>query len=173
MDIDGEDVFANLALARVQYFSRAEFRRTAEQVLARRPNNAEVLSLIGVMFTVAGDARGRTLVERAIEQSPRPPGTYYAGLAVARLGSREYDEALAAALRIDSPNWVAGHAIVSSVAALAGRDDIAVRARDRQRELSAPEGQDPRAILARWPMDEALRAELARGLDAADRIGTQ
>ena len=174
MDIDGENVFANLALARVQFFSHAEFRGTAEQVLARRPNNTEVLSLVGVMFIVAGDvSRGRALVERAIELSPRPPGTYYSTLATARLASREYDEALAAALRIDSPNWVSGNAIVASVAALAGREDIAVRARDRQRELSATQGQDPRAVLARWPMHEALRTELLRGLDAADRIGAQ
>jgi tetratricopeptide (TPR) repeat protein len=174
MDIDGEDVFANLALARVQFFSRAEFRRTAEQVLARRPNNTEVLSLIGVMYISAGDvARGRALVERAIELSPRPPGTYYSTLAVARLGSGQYDEALAAALRIDSPNWLSGHAIVASIAALAGREDIAVRARDRVRELSVIEGQGPRAVLARWPLDDKLAAELLRGLDAAERIGTQ
>src|SRR6185503_6289618 len=174
MDIDGEDVFANLALMRVQFFTHAEFRGTAEQVLARRPNNTEVLSLVGVSFIAAGDvARGVALVDRAIELSPRPPGTYYSALAIARLSSGEYDEALAAALRIDSPNWLSGHAVVASTAALAGREDIAVRARDRQRELSATEGQEARAVLARWPLDEALRAELERGLDLADRIGTQ
>jgi TolB-like protein len=174
MDIDGENVFANLALARVQFFSRVEFRGTAEQVLARRPNNTEVLSLVGAMLVNAGDvARGRALFERAIELSPRPPPTYYGGLAFARLASREYDEALAAALRMDSPNWVSGNAILASAAALAGREDIAVRARDRQRELSATQGQDPRVVLARWPMHEALRSELLRGLEAAERIGAQ
>jgi hypothetical protein len=117
--------------------------------------------------------RGSALADRAIELSPRPPGTYYASKAFAHLRSGKYDEALAAALRIDAPNWVIGHGIVASIAALAGRDDIAVRARDRLAELSPAGGQEPRALIERWPMAERLRAEFTRGLDLADSIGAQ
>jgi len=172
MDIDGDNLFANLALARVQFFSRSEFQRAAEHALARRPNSTEALSLVGTMFVLGGDlARGLPLVDRAIELSPRPPGIYYAAKALGHLRGGEYDEALAAALRIDSPNWPMGHAITTSMAALAGREDIAVRERDRLRTL-AGSGQELRAVTERWPIDERLRTEFRRGLDLANRIET-
>jgi TolB-like protein len=174
MDIDGDNLFANVALARVLFFSRAEFERAAEQALARHPNNTDALALVSTIMILDGDlTRGSALADRAIELSPRPPGTYYASKAFAHLRSGKYDEALAAALRIDAPNWVIGHGIVASIAALAGRDDIAVRARDRLAELSPAGGQEPRALIERWPMAERLRAEFTRGLDLADSIGAQ
>lgn len=174
MDIDGENLFGSLALARVQFFSRTEFRRTAEQALALRPNNAEVLSLVGTMFALTGDlARGRELIDRAIALSPKPPGNYFAGKALAHISAREYDEALAAALRIDAPNWLMGHSIVASAAALAGRPDIAARQNERLRELGSASGQDTSATVQRWPIDEELREEFRRGLAAASASGTQ
>jgi tetratricopeptide (TPR) repeat protein len=171
MDIDGENLFANLALARVQFFSRAEFRRTAEQALALRPNNAEALSLVGTMFALSGDlVRGRELIDRAIELSPKPPGNYYGGKVLAHIGAHEYEDALAAALRIDAPNWAIGHTIVASAAALAGRADLAARQSERLRELSTSSGRDTSNVAARWPIDEQLRAEFDRGLVAAQPV---
>jgi adenylate cyclase len=173
MDIDGDNLFGNLALARVQFFSGADFRPTAEQALALRPNNAEALSLVGTMYALTGDlTRGRELIDRAIALSPRPPGNYYAGKALAHIGSREYDEALAAALRIDAPNWLMGHTIVASAAALAGRADIAAREGQRLRELSTVSGQNA-ATAQRWPIDEALRAEFNRGFAVAQAAAAQ
>jgi len=172
MDIDGERLFANLALARVQFFSRTDFRRTAEQAIALRPNSAEALSLVGTMLAFTGDVvRGREMIDRAIELSPRPPGSYFAGKALAHVGAREYDAALAAALRIDAPNWLMGHTIVASTAALAGRPDIAARESQRVRELSAASPQDSATAVQRWPIYEELRQEFRRGLAAAN--GTQ
>jgi TolB-like protein len=174
MDIDGERLFANLALARVQFFSRTDFRRTAEQALALRPNSAEALSLVGTMLALSGDVvQGRQMIDRAIELSPRPPGSYFAGKALAHIGAREYDAALAAALRIDSPNWLMGHSIVASAAALAGRPDIAARESARVRELSAASPQDTATAVQRWPIYEELRQEFRRGLAAASVSGTQ
>ena len=171
MDIDGDNLFANLALARVQFFSRGDFQRTSEHALELRPNSTEALSLVGTMFVLGGDlARGRPLVDRAIELSPRPPGIYYAAKALGHLRGGEYDDALAAGLRIDSPNWAMGHAVVTSLAALAGREDIALRERARLRELVAGGSQELRALTERWPIDEALRTEFRRGLELANQI---
>jgi TolB-like protein len=174
MDIDGERLFANLALARVQFFSRTDFRPTAEQAVALRPNSAEALSLVGTMFAMSGDVvRGREMIDRAIELSAKPPGNFFAGKALAHIGAREYDAALAAALRIDSPNWLMGHAIVASAAALAGRTDIAARENERLRELGSVSGQDMATAVQRWPIDEALAQEFRRGLAAARASGTK
>ena len=174
MDIDGERLFANLALARVQFFSRTDYRATAERALALRPNNAEALALVGTMLAFSGDVvRGREMIDRAIELSPKAPGNYFAGKALAHIGAGEYDAALAAALRIDAPNWLMGHTIVASSAALAGRTDIAARENVRLGELSAGAGQDMAAAAQRWPIDEDLRREFRRGLAAAAASGTQ
>jgi len=174
MDIDGERLFPNLALARVQFFSRMDFRRTAEQVVALRPNSAEALSLVGTMFALSGDVvRGREMIDRAIELSAKPPGSYFAGKVLAHIGEHDYEAALAAALRIDAPNWLMGHSIVASAAALAGRTDIAARESARLRELSSTSGQDTATTVQRWPIDEALAQEFRRGLAAARASATQ
>jgi adenylate cyclase len=174
MDIDGGRLFANLALARVQFFSRSDFRPTAEQALALRPNNAEALALVGTMFALSGDVvRGQEMIDRAIALSPKAPGNYFAGKALAHIGAHEYDAALAAALRIDAPNWVMGHMIVASAAALAGRTDIAARESLRIGELRASAGQDTSAAVQRWPIDEALREEFRSGLAAASVAATR
>jgi tetratricopeptide (TPR) repeat protein len=167
MDIEGENVLANLALARVQFFSGADFVRTAEQAVALRPNNTEALSLVGSMLVLGGDlARGSEFVDRAIELSPKAPGNYYASQAMARLRARRYEDALASALRIDSPNWPTGDFIVMAAAALAGRADIAARARERLGEAAA--GAAPATLFARWPVVDDLRAEFRRGLEIAN-----
>jgi hypothetical protein len=63
-----------------------------------------------------------------------------------------------------------GHAVVTSLAALAGREDIALRERARLRELLAGGSQELRALTERWPIDETLRTEFRRGLDLANQI---
>jgi adenylate cyclase len=167
LDVDGASVLGSLALARVQFFSRAEFVRTAEQALTLRPNNAEALAMVGSMHVLAGSAaRGTELLEHAIALSPRVPGNYHASLALGQLRLGRYDDALASALRIDSPDWPMGLVVVTATAALAGRDDIAVRSRQRLLEISGG-GQTLATTFERWPTEPALRSEIARGLQLA------
>ncbi len=78
MDIDGDNLHANLALANVQFFSGADFREVAERVLRTWPDNGEAQAFVGAMFIVTGEtARGRALVERAIESTPKAPSGYH------------------------------------------------------------------------------------------------
>ncbi|HSC14543.1 MAG TPA: hypothetical protein VLI71_05460, partial [Gammaproteobacteria bacterium] len=62
MDIDGENLHANLALASVQYFSGADFRELADRMLAAWPDNAEAQAFLGAMFLLSGETeRGHAL----------------------------------------------------------------------------------------------------------------
>jgi tetratricopeptide (TPR) repeat protein len=168
MDIDGDNLLANLAMARVQYFSGDEFERMGERVLALRRDNAEGLSLIGAMHVIGGDLdRGLAMVERAISLAPNAPGGYYATQALGLLRAGRNDEALAAALRIDSPSWPMGHLIVTATAALAGRAEVAQRSRERLLAVHPQIEPELPAVLDRWRVAPDLRVALRRGLEAA------
>ena len=153
MDIDGENLHANLALAGILYFSGDDFRDVAERILAAWPENAEAQAYVGALFILSGETdRGSALVANAIEWTPEVPSGYFASSALVALREHRYDDALASALRIDSPDWPLGHLILAAAAALGGRLDLAVRARERLVELDptiAKTATRPAAPLAR------------------------
>ena len=168
MDIDGDNLHANLALANVQYFSGADFRELAERVLAAWPDNAEAQAFLGCMFLLSGETqRGHALVATAIKWTPEPPSGYYASSALAALREQRYDDALAFALRMDSPDWPLGHIIVAAAGALGGRPDLAKRARERLIELDPTVATNVPDVLRRWRIEPVLAGELERGFAAA------
>jgi adenylate cyclase len=170
LDIDGENYLANLALARVRFFSGdlEGFARSTDRVLALDPNNAEALVLIGTLLAVAGSSeRALQLVEKALALSPRPPGLYYLAQAVTDLRAGRADDALSWALRMDAPNWYITPLIVAASAGLAQRDDVAARATTRLLELYPGFPERARTELAKWQLDPPLLETILRGLRAA------
>jgi TolB-like protein len=170
LDIDGENFLANLALARVRFFSGdlEGFARSADRVLALDANNAESLALIGTLIAISGPSeRALPLVHKALALSPRPPGLYYLALAVTDLRAGRADDALSWALRIDAPNWFITPLIVAASAGLAERHDVASRATARLLELYPDFARDARAELAKWQVDPPLLDKILRGLRAA------
>lgn len=168
MDIDGDNLHANLALAIVQHFGGADPRDVAERVLTRWPENAEARAYIAAIFVLSGEtARGRQLIEAAIDWTLQVPSGYYATLSLAALSERRSGDALAAALRIDSPDWKMGHIVLAAASALGGRLDLAARARARIIETDPEIESALPKVLGRWRMEPALIAELERGFAAA------
>jgi len=168
MDIDGDNLFANLTLVWVQYHSGAAFMRAAQRLQRSHPNSPEVLSAIGTMLVLTGEwERGRPMLLRAIELTSKPPAGYYAGLALADLRAQRFEDALAAALSIDAPDWHLGHLILAVTAARAGRTDVAERARARLVELYPQIEEALPIVFERWRVEPVLRQELRSGLIAA------
>jgi adenylate cyclase len=162
MDIDGNSMLGNLALARVQFFNREDFQRAADRALALRPNNAEVLSFIGALLVYTGETRrGLELTQRAIELVPKPPAPYYTILAMGAIREGRFEDAMAAALKIDSPTWPAGYLVVAAAAGLAGR------ARARALEISPRVEEGIPILLDRWRIDGGFRETLERGFAIA------
>ncbi len=168
MDLDGENLHANLSLAVVQHFGGVDSLDVAERVLATWPENAEAQAYLGAMFVLRGEtARGKQLVERAIEWTPKVPSGYYATLALAALREQRYADALAAGLRIDSTDWKLGDVVGAAAGSLGGRPDLAARARARVLALDpAFEASLPEA-LGRWRMEPKLLMEIQRGFALA------
>jgi adenylate cyclase len=168
MDIDGQNLHANLALAGTQYFSGADFGEVAERMLAAWPENAEVRAYIGAALVLSGEtSRGSALVAEAIEWTPEVPSGYYAVSSLAALREHRYEDALAFALRIDSPDWALGHLIVAATGALGGRIDLAARARSRLVELDPAIATKLPEVLRRWRVEPLLQGDIERGLAAA------
>jgi adenylate cyclase len=168
MDIDGESLLANLALARVQYFSDTGFQNAADRALVLCPNNIEALHLVGSLHVLSGDGkRGLAMVDRAIALAPDAPGSYYAAKALGHLREREYERAVEAALSMDAPDWHIGQIIVTATAGLAGRAELAERSRARLLELFPDIERQLPSVFERFRVAEDLREEVLRGLRAA------
>jgi hypothetical protein len=124
--------------------------------------------LLASFFVLSGEtARGRELVDRALASTERPPSGYHATRALAALREGNVDEALAAALRLDSPDWPLGHFVVAAIAASAGRMDLARRSRARAIELEPAIATTYVAAVKRWRVEPVLAAQLARGFEQA------
>lgn len=171
MDIDGQNLHANLALCAAQYFSGAEFRDVAARALKTWPEHAELAGFLGGLLILSGDTkRGDALVAEAIEWTTKVPSGYYATRSLAALREQRFDDALALALRIDAPDWALGHFIVAAAGALGGRSDLASRAYDRLVELDEKGGPSLTDALERWRVEPVLAGELERGVAAAAAV---
>jgi hypothetical protein len=85
------------------------------------------------------------------------------------LRERKYDEALALALRMDSPDWPLSYIILSAAGSLGGRADLAARAREHLVELEPAIATKLPELLRRWRVEPVLADELERGFAAAAR----
>ena len=169
LDIDGDDLLGNLALARVRFFSGDfdGFERSATRLLALGPNDQQTIGLLGALWAIAGRVdRGLPLIERA-SRSPQPLPAAYVGRAVIDLRNGRPQDALEWALKVDSPNWYIAPMLVAASAGLAGRQDIAQRAVDRLLILYPGFPEHAREEISKWQPDPSLLAALLRGLTDA------
>jgi len=117
---------------------------------------------------LSGDGkRGLAMVERAIALAPNPPGSYYAAQALGLIRQGDYEAAVAAALRMDAPDWHIGQIVLAASAGLAGRQEVADRAYARLLELYPAIDQDLPNVFERFRVVPELQEQVRRGLTAA------
>jgi TolB-like protein/Flp pilus assembly protein TadD len=129
---DGEDPWAHQALGYVYLFARrfedslAEF----EQALRLNPNFALAQGYYGVTLCYCGRwEEGDLAARRALRLSPRDPfsATYYGIIAYAQFVGGNYDDAIRLsreAIR-QRADFVGGHRVLTTAAAMAGQDSVA------------------------------------------------
>jgi TolB-like protein len=167
--LDNDLFLAHLALARLQFFEHdPAFPQTVERALALEPGSAEARVYLGNMLAMLGDGpRGVGLVDEASRLSPNPPGVYNLVYALAALGDDRPEEALAAALRVETPNWFVSHMVVTAAAGLTGERALAERARTRLLQLYPSFEAEAVELLRQWRHHPALLAAEVRGFRAA------
>ena len=169
LDIDGDSLLGNLALARVRFFGGdlKGFEHSTDRLLVLGPENQEALALVGTLWAIAGSPeRALPLIDKASHVSPPPP-LHYVGHTVLALRDGRADDALAWALKIDAPSWFIAPLLVAASAGLAGRQDVATRAMARLLELYPTFPEHARQELAKWRPNPKLLSALEHGLEAA------
>jgi TolB-like protein len=118
---------ARCSLATAHFFRHEleAFFAETERALALNPNDAVFLLNAGRDMLHAGDERGITLVRKAVALDPFHPAWFYFPIARYHFERGEYEEALAAARRIDIPEFFYTHVYLAAIYAELGRQDEA------------------------------------------------
>ncbi len=125
VDADPAHQDAHAALANA-YFYRHEldgFLAEAERAIALNPNNAFVLASLGERFNHVGDPRGILLVNKAVKLDPFHPTWFNFPIAQYHLDNGEYEEALAAARKINIPGYFWPQIVLAAIYGKLGREN--------------------------------------------------
>jgi adenylate cyclase len=170
LDIDSSGRVAAASLASVQYVrgDTPGFEDAVQHALAIKPAHPAMLAQVGLLLTVSGDwKRGVGLVEGTLPFASHVPGWDYTAFAFKYLQTRQYEEALQWALKVDAPNWFIAPMTAAACAELAGRHDIAEREVKRLLELEPDFVTKGPELLRRWRLNDELLEALLAGLRRA------
>ena len=107
------------------------------------------------------------MIERAYAEAPDTAGQPYVALALNGIRTGNYGDALSWALRLDAPEWFFSQVLVTATAGLAGREDLAARAREHLLELYPGFPAVARGELGKLHLEADLFERVIAGLDAA------
>jgi TolB-like protein/cytochrome c-type biogenesis protein CcmH/NrfG len=127
VDSDPSDQAARYALAQA-YFHRHEleaFFAEAERALALNPNQPPALARLGGLLHYAGNERGIAFVRKAMKLDPLHPTWFNITIADYHFERSEYEEALAAARKVDTPGHFYSPALLAAIYAELGRESEA------------------------------------------------
>jgi adenylate cyclase len=127
VDADPANQAAHQALAN-SYFYRHEldgFLAEAERAIALNPNSAATLASLGERLNYAGDPRGILLVRKAVKLDPFHPTWFNFPIAQYHFDKGEYEEALAAARKINIPGYFWPQIYLAAIYGELGRKDEA------------------------------------------------
>jgi TolB-like protein len=169
LTLDSNNVLANAALTRVQYYSGdPAFVSTAEKTVSLDPNNPEMLGLFGILLVAYGDAtHGIELVARALELTPQPRPIFKLGYVYALLQEGEACEALPIAQQLDAPKWFIAPMVTAAAAGLCGDVAAAAAARSQLLALSPQFEAELPGLIEVWHFDPRLHDALLHGLRKA------
>lgn len=164
--LDGENVLANAALTRFQYYSGdPSFLATAERTLALDPRNPEMLGLLGILVVAYGDAtHGTELIARAHSLAPHPRPMFNLGVVFAHLEDNDGCKALPLAQGLDAPKWFIAQMVTAASAGLCGDARAAADARANLLAIAPRFEAELPALIEVWRFDPRLREALLRGL---------
>ncbi len=166
VELNPESGVAFQALATVQFvrFEMAEFATSAERALKLNPHDPTILADLGTKLALIGQwGRGLGLLRTAIERNPVHPGWYHLAFALNAYRDRDYETALARALKVDMPEFYINHFVLAIVYGQLERGDEARSAAARLLELY-PEFPDRAMEDLLGPLEPKLVEMIVEGL---------
>jgi adenylate cyclase len=121
------------------HFHRHEldsFSAEAERAIALNPNRSGLLAHAGQMLYQAGDERGIAFVRKAMLLDPFHPTWFNFPITAYHFQRGEYEDALAAARKIDLPGFFGTQMYLAAIYAELGRDSEARSAVEELRRLN-------------------------------------
>jgi tetratricopeptide (TPR) repeat protein len=160
------------ALAVIFFFERdvEGFHMAVDRAIALNPRNTNTLGWMALLLGHHGEAdRSHELVTRAMRLNPHHPGWYHFVLFDWHYLRGEFAESLAAARRVNTPDFVWMHIVIANACGRLGR---AVEARTALREMRAlePAFVHDAAVeeaTRRWFWDPGLAEQMMIGFRAA------
>ncbi len=153
------------------YFMRQEisqFYDTANRALRVNPNDTETMYDLGWMIAYAGQwERGIALVDRAFELNPAIGSRIYIPKSIDKYRRSDFVGALAAAQRINMPDFWRDRFVTTIALAQLGRLDEARQSLDRMLELHPAFAEDPWGECRKWNWSDELITHILDGFRKA------
>ena len=142
----------------------------AERALALNPNNAFVLAAAGVYMAYTNPEnlkRGVALTEKAMLIDPNPPGWYHLANILSRYQNRDYEAALASALKMNLPGFYWTHIWRSAIYGQLGRTSDAAESIAKLLKLYPPFSENALYELQKVNTDPDFSEHIIEGLRKA------
>ena len=153
LDPANQQGWETLAMTCFYRGDRAGLYEAAERAIRINPRNANTMAWMGGMFGKAGDYdRGCALIERAMRINPAHPGWLHFTIFDRHFARGEFAEALAAAERVNMPEFMWMHFAIAAAAGQLGLGAEARAAYDAMVRLAPPFADDAilREFVTRW-----------------------
>ena len=170
VELDATSQLAYVALAQAHYFRRelGAFRPTADRVLALNLRDTSNVGLIGLMIAYGGDWRtGRSVVERVMQLNPHHAGWLHFVFVWDHYRKREYEQALAAAEKVNMPGYPWASGALAAIHAQLGQTEAARKHLNTFVELAPDVARNARAEWSKWIVSGEFVEHLVDGLRKA------
>jgi len=139
-----------------------------ERALALNPHDSDILADLGRAYSLTGEwDKGIPLIKEAFERNPAQPSWYRLFIALFHYVQGRYDEALAEAQKIGTPNLVYTHVVLAMIYGQIGSRDAAAHEVDEILRLY-PNFRDKAVFeFERRNIDPAIIAKMVDGLRKA------
>ncbi len=171
--IDSRNAVAYKALfsARFHLGDMREYRAAADKAISLNPNDDSVLAFYGVTLAFLGEyEKAVEYTRRADKLNIRSPYWYYLPVLFKRFMDSEYEDLTVHFEGVTSKNVIWAEGIAKAVYGMTG-DVARLKALEKMRSMSPPAlTQSLCALLECWSVNDALKAKLKAGWDAADAL---
>jgi tetratricopeptide (TPR) repeat protein len=139
-----------------------------EHALALNPYDTDILADLGRAYSLTGDwDKGIPLIREAFERNPAQPSWYRLFIALFHYMHGRYDEALAEAQRIGTPDLIYTHVVLAMIHGQTGQKDAATYEVNEILRLHPNFGDKAVSDFERRNIDPAIIAKMVDGLTKA------